>query len=146
MSDPVLAAQYEAYPYPARDPRDEKTRLITGSPSRLAEIDHYLFQGRLDLGQPFRALIAGGGTGDATVMLAQQLKDAGAAQAEVVYLDLSRASRAIAEARVAARGLAGFERGAIQDRDRRLGVDGRAFDEGAGNDNLFNLSLLRRRG
>ncbi len=105
MSDPALAAQYEAYPYPARDPRDEKKRLITGSPSRLAEIDHYLFEGKLDLGQPFRALIAGGGTGDATVMLAQQLKDAGAAQAEVVYLDLSRASRAIAEARVAARGL-----------------------------------------
>ena len=115
MSDPVLAAQYEAYPYPARDPRDEKTRLITGSPSRLAEIDHYLFQGRLDLGQPFRALIAGGGTGDATVMLAQQLKDAGAAQAEVVYLDLSRASRAIAESRVAARGLTNvrFETGSL---------------------------------
>ena len=115
MSDPVLAAQYEAYPYPARDPRDEKTRLITGSPSRLAEIDHYLFQGRLDLRRPFRALIAGGGTGDATVMLAQQLKDAGAEQAEVVYLDLSRASRAIAEARVAARGLTNvrFETGSF---------------------------------
>lgn len=115
MSDPALAAQYEAYPYPARDPRDEKKRLITGSPSRLAEIDHYLFQGRLDLGRPFRALIAGGGTGDATVMLAQQLKDAGAVQAEVVYLDLSRASRAIAEARVAARGLTNvrFETGSL---------------------------------
>ena len=115
MSDPALAAQYEAYPYPARDPRDEKKRLITGSPSRLAEIDHYLFQGRLDLGRPFRALIAGGGTGDATVMLAQQFKDAGATQAEVVYLDLSRASRAIAEARIAARGLTNvrFETGSL---------------------------------
>ena len=115
MSDPALAAQYEAYPYPARDPRDEKKRLITGSPSRLAEIDHYLFQGRLDLGRPFRALIAGGGTGDAIVMLAQQLKDAGAEQAEVVYLDLSRASRAIAEERIATRGLTNvrFETGSL---------------------------------
>lgn len=115
MSDPALAAQYEAYPYPARDPRDEKKRLITGSPSRLAEIDHYLFQGRLDLGRPFRALIAGGGTGDATVMLAQQLKDAGETQAEVVYLDLSRASRAIAEERIATRGLTNvrFETGSL---------------------------------
>ncbi len=105
MSDAALSAQYESYPYPARDPRDEAKRLITGSPSRLAEIDHYLFEGRLDLAKPFRALVAGGGTGDATVMLAQQLADAGAAEAEVVYLDLSRASRSIAEARIAARGL-----------------------------------------
>ena len=105
MSDSALSAQYEAYPYPARSAKDEAKRLITGSPSRLAEIDHYLFQGKLDLKRPFRALIAGGGTGDAAVMLAQQLKDAGAERAEVVYLDLSRASRAIAESRIAARGL-----------------------------------------
>ncbi|HEX6979785.1 MAG TPA: class I SAM-dependent methyltransferase [Alphaproteobacteria bacterium] len=104
MSDPVQA-QYEAYPYPPRDPRDEAKRLILGSPSHLAELDHYVFGGSLDLTRPFRALVAGGGTGDAAIMLAQQLAWTGAGEAEVVYLDMSRAARAIAEARAARRGL-----------------------------------------
>jgi SAM-dependent methyltransferase len=103
MSDPVHA-QYEALPYPPRDPRDEAKRLVIGSPSCLAEIEHYVFGGTIDRAKPFRALIAGGGTGDATTMLAQQLADA-KMNAEVVYLDWSQASRKIAEARVAARGL-----------------------------------------
>ena len=76
MSDAVRR-QYEAYPYPPRDPADEARRLVTGSPSHLLEIDHYLFAGRRDFVHGFRALIAGGGTGDATVMLAQQLADLG---------------------------------------------------------------------
>ena len=96
--------QYEAYPYPSRDPADEAKRLVVGSPSNLMELNHYLFAGQRDFRQPFRALVAGGGTGDATIMLAQQLADVGGA-GEVVYLDLSASSRAIAEARAAARGL-----------------------------------------
>lgn len=108
MSGPVQA-QYEAYPYPVRDPADEARRLITGSPSFLPEVNHYLFAGRRDFRQPFRALVAGGGTGDGAIQLAQYLQIAtqqlGGAQHEVVYLDLSAASRQIAEARAAARGL-----------------------------------------
>lgn len=104
-TDRKVRAQYETYPYPARDPRDEAKRLITGSPSHLDEIRHYVFAGRLDLSRPFRALVAGGGTGDAAIMLAQQLADAGAADAEVVHLDISSASRAIAVKRAEARGL-----------------------------------------
>lgn len=104
MTDPVRE-QYEALPYPPRDPRDEAKRLIIGSPSHLAELNHFVFGGTLDLAKPFRALIAGGGTGDAAIMLAHQLAEAGAAQAELVYLDWSKASRAIAEARAAARSL-----------------------------------------
>ena len=104
MTDPVQA-QYEAYPYPARDPRDEARRLITGSPSHLLEIDHYLHAGRRDWTRPFRALFAGGGTGDGAIMLAQQLADR-RVPAEVVHLDLSTASRRVAEARAQARGLA----------------------------------------
>lgn len=96
--------QYEAYPYPSRNPRDEKQRLITGSPSSLDEVNHYLFGGRRDFRKPFRALVAGGGTGDAAIMLAQQLAGRGP-DGRVVYLDLSSASRAIAEARAAERGL-----------------------------------------
>ena len=104
MNDPVLA-QYETFPYPLRDPADEKRRLIEGSPSNLREIDHYVFAGRRDFTRPFRALVAGGGTGDGLIMLAQQLADRGT-PAEVVYLDRSTASRRIAEARAQARNLA----------------------------------------
>lgn len=96
--------QYEAYPYPQRDPADENKRLIVGSPSDVREIDHYLFAGRRDWRQPFTALIAGGGTGDALVMMAQQLADRGA-PAELHYLDLSEAAARIARARIEARGL-----------------------------------------
>lgn len=101
--DPVRA-QYEAFPYPARDPGDEASRLITGSPSHPVEIDHFLFGGRRDWTQPFRALVAGGGTGDGLIMLAQKLADIGC-PAKITYLDMSRASRTIAQARAAARGL-----------------------------------------
>jgi SAM-dependent methyltransferase len=103
MADPVHQ-QYEALPYPPRDPRDEAKRLITGSPSRLLELNHYVFGGRRDFSKPFRALVAGGGTGDATIMLAQQLQDIGA-NAEIVYLDWSAAARKIAEGRAAVRKL-----------------------------------------
>ncbi len=105
--DPV-ARQYETYPYPARDPADEATRLITGSPSHPVEIDHMLHGGRRDWSRPFRALVAGGGTGDGLIMLAQLLADAGV-EAEIVYLDMSGASRRIAEARAAARGLTAID-------------------------------------
>ena len=99
-----VRAQYEALPYPPRDPRDEAIRLITGTPSHVLEINHYLFSGRLNFTRPFRALVAGGGTGDACIMLAQQLADR-RCPAEVIYLDLSTASRQVCEARAKARGL-----------------------------------------
>ncbi|MEM7684232.1 MAG: class I SAM-dependent methyltransferase [Pseudomonadota bacterium] len=100
----AVRRQYETYPYPERDPADEATRLIEGSPSHPVEIDHFLFRGQRDWSQPFRALVAGGGTGDGLIMLAQKLADLGC-PAEVTYLDMSEASRAVAEARAKARGL-----------------------------------------
>jgi SAM-dependent methyltransferase len=99
-----IRQQYEVLPYPARDPRDEAKRLILGSPSHVLEIDHYLFGGRRDWTKPFRALFAGGGTGDGAIMLAQQLADLGC-PAELVHLDEAAAPRAIAEARAQRRGL-----------------------------------------
>src|SRR6185503_18891719 len=99
-----VRAQYEALPYPPRDPREEAVRLITGTPSHILEVNHYLFAGRLNFNRPFRALVAGGGTGDACIMLAQQLADR-RCPGEVVYLDLSTASREICEARANIRGL-----------------------------------------
>ncbi len=100
----TVRAQYETLPYPTRDPADEKRRLITGSPSHIDEVNHYVFAGRLDFAQPFRALVAGGGTGDAAIMLAQQMAER-MPKGEVVYLDLSQAARDVAQARAEARGL-----------------------------------------
>ena len=99
-----LHNQYELYPYPPRDPRAETSRLLTGSPSHIAEINHYIFAGKRDFTKPFRALIAGGGTGDGAVMLAQQLADIGD-KGHVVYLDLSASATNIAKSRARVRGL-----------------------------------------
>jgi len=115
-ADASLAAQYEAFPYPQRDPRDEAKRLIVGSPSHLREVDHWVFGARRPATMPLRALVAGGGTGDGTIMLAQQLATAGR-PGEVTWLDRSGAARRIAEARAAARGLGSirFVEGSILD-------------------------------
>lgn len=102
-ADPVRA-QYETYPYPARDPKEEAHRLVEGSPSHLDEVDHFCFAGRLRAKPSFNVLVAGGGTGDALVMIAQHARDRGI-PAAITYLDLSSASREIAERRIAARGL-----------------------------------------
>jgi SAM-dependent methyltransferase len=103
-TDARLAEQYEAFPYPRRDPRDESKRLIVGSPGHLREIDHWVFGARRPATQPLRALIAGGGTGDATIMLAQQMARDGR-PGSVTWLDRSAASLKIAQARAAVRGL-----------------------------------------
>jgi SAM-dependent methyltransferase len=102
--DAALAAQYEALPYPERRPADEARRLILGSPSHLREIDHWVFGAARPRAMPLRVLVAGGGTGDATVMLAQQMRRAGQA-GEVTHLDRSAAAVEIARARIATRGL-----------------------------------------
>ncbi len=113
--DASLAAQYEAYPYPKRDPRDEARRLIIGSPSHLREIDHWVFQAARPAPQPLRALVAGGGTGDGAIMLAQQLATAGR-PGRVTYLDRSAAAHGVARARAEARGLTlDWHRGSLLD-------------------------------
>ncbi len=103
-TDARVAEQYEAYPYPPRDPAKELTVNTVGSPSHLAEIDHWVFGAARPASRPLNALVAGGGTGDGTIMLAQHLADAGR-PGTVTYLDRSAASRKIAEARAEVRGL-----------------------------------------
>ncbi|WP_296418766.1 class I SAM-dependent methyltransferase [Pseudooctadecabacter sp.] len=105
MSD--VQAQYEAFPYPERDPADEARRLITGSPSDPREMDHFLWGGQRDWSRPLRVLCAGGGTGDGLIQLAQVMTSAKRPY-EIVYLDMSQAARRVAEARAAARGLTGI--------------------------------------
>lgn len=115
-TDQLVQSQYEAYPYPERNPADEETRLITGSPSNLAEVNHYVFGGRRDLSRPLNVLIAGGGTGDAAIQMAQHMTDAGV-PGDIVHLDQSEPSQTIAQARAKVRGLENmrFIRGSLLD-------------------------------
>ena len=99
---PSVRAHYEALPYPACNPQDERVRLARTWLEDLAMINHYCFAGRQDFRIGFRVLVAGGGTGDATIFLAEQLRHHGA---HVVHLDLSAASIAIAQERARIRGL-----------------------------------------
>jgi ubiquinone/menaquinone biosynthesis C-methylase UbiE len=94
--------QYEELPYPPRNPEDEKKRLLRTIGDSLGELNHCCFKGRRDFNQDFRCLVAGGGTGDSVIYLAEQLRDT---TAKIVYLDISGASRRIAEDRAAVRGL-----------------------------------------
>ena len=114
-TDARLAAQYEAYPYPARDPAEEARRLVVGSPSHLREIDHWVFGAARPRAWPLRALVAGGGTGDGTIMLAQQMA-AARRPGRVTYLDRSMAAAGVAKARAKARRLEiDWQRGSLLD-------------------------------
>jgi ubiquinone/menaquinone biosynthesis C-methylase UbiE len=103
---PEVKAHYEHLPYPPVDPRDEHKRLARTWLEDLPMLTHYCFGGRARYDRRFRALVAGGGTGDATIFLAEQLRDTGA---RAVHLDLSSASIAIARERAAIRKLANID-------------------------------------
>lgn len=107
-TDARLAAQYEAYPYPERNAKEEAKRLVIGSPSHLREIDYWVFGARRPERAPFRALVAGGGTGDGTIMLATHLQRRGRG-GRVTYLDRSQAAMRIAQARAEARSLTNID-------------------------------------
>lgn len=98
---PRVKAQYESLPYPPRNPEDERRRLQTCWLGWLPRINHYGFRGRQGF-EGARFLVAGAGTGDATIFLAEQLRDR---DAEVVSLDMSHASTQVAQARARVRGL-----------------------------------------
>ena len=88
--------QYEDYPYPKRDPENEKKSLQPTFYDPLDIINHYCFSGQQTFQDHFRVLVAGGGTGDATIFLAEQLRHT---NAEIVYVDISLASMEIAKKR-----------------------------------------------
>jgi SAM-dependent methyltransferase len=104
LSVSKIREQYELYPYPERNPEDERRRLLVTWPEYLAQINHYCFRGGNAFKGPLRILVAGGGTGDATIFLAEQMRLRGA-EAEVVHLDVSRASMEIAQKRAEIRKL-----------------------------------------
>lgn len=101
--------QYENYPYPYREPSDEKKRLIRSYEDNLQLINHYGFNGDIPIskkGKEFRVLVAGGGTGDAAIHLAFQLQDY---SAKVIYLDITQQSMNIAKQRAKVRNLKNIE-------------------------------------
>ena len=100
--NPRVREQYERYPYPERNPADDRVRLIGTWLDDLRMVNHHCFRGARSFDDGFRVLVAGGGTGDGTVFLAEQLRGLGA---EVVHLDVSRAAMEIARERVRLRQL-----------------------------------------
>jgi ubiquinone/menaquinone biosynthesis C-methylase UbiE len=98
--------QYENFPYPPRNPENEKTQFIYEHLTALSTINHYHYSGKKDFSKGFRGLVAGGGTGDAIIMLAEQCRDM---KADIVYLDISKASMEIAQSRAKIRGLTNIE-------------------------------------
>lgn len=94
--------QYESLPYPPCDPSDDKTQLRESNIDTLFLINQHCFKGRRDLKKGFRVLAAGGGTGFGSIYLAEQLRGT---PAEVVHVDMSTASIAIAKERAKVRKL-----------------------------------------
>jgi len=99
---PQVREQYELLPYPHRDPELEKMRLSVPLMDRMDAVNHHCFKGKQDFND-FRVLVAGGGTGDSTILWAEQLRDK--KNAEVVYLDMSSASMKITKDRAKIRDL-----------------------------------------
>lgn len=94
--------QYEVLPYPMRDPATERESFMAADGLGLDALNHFGWGGKRDLRKGARFLVAGQGTGDITVFLAEQLRGT---DAEVVAIDLSTTSIGISKARLAQRGL-----------------------------------------
>eukprot|EP00899_Mesostigma_viride_P011728 jgi/Mesvir1/20556/Mv06233-RA.1 len=122
-ADRLVRSHYEVLPYPPIDVTAERAH----GPMPLrggyypVEISDVVYGGRRKLenggdGRVFRALVAGGGTGSATVLLAKYFSSLGCPY-EVVHLDLSAASIGIARQRVEGQGLrnVSFVQGSIID-------------------------------
>ncbi|MGL4944051.1 MAG: class I SAM-dependent methyltransferase [Thermoguttaceae bacterium] len=90
--------QYENLPYPLRDPDDDKKFLMCLLCDYLPAVNTNCWGGKRNFNSGFRALVAGGGTGDASTFLAVQL--AKIPNAEIVYVDLSTASMEVARKRL----------------------------------------------
>ena len=101
-----MAEQYEAYPYPYRNPEEETIGKTRTHLNDFPEIAHYRSGGLMTFDKDYRVLVAGGGTGDATVHLAQEMARY-CPDAELVHLDLSSSSINVAKKRLEKIGLGG---------------------------------------
>lgn len=101
VAEPMTTAdrvqrQYEVLPYPHRNPADDEKLLFVTGLDDLGAVNFYCHGGRRKIQKGFRALVAGGGTGDAVMFLARQLRET---DASITYMDLSDASLKVAQAR-----------------------------------------------
>lgn len=94
--------QYENYPYPYRDPENEKRKYGLCDTDQIFKLNHYLYQGDNNF-KNYRILVAGCGTGDSVISLGEQIRDIEGA--ELVALDMSESSIEIAKKRVEIRRL-----------------------------------------
>ena len=101
-----VVSHYSELPYPPRDPQDEKRRIVMDPNNTPIAISHHLWGGAKRFpaassdAPPFRMLMAGGGTGDASTMFGVAFARAGL-KFQIVHLDLSQSSIDVAKARVA---------------------------------------------
>jgi len=98
----TVEERYDIDPYPRRDPEKEREMIYVTATEYLGKINHYCYGGERDLRDNCRFLVAGGGTGDAAIYLAEQLRNT---ESEVVYIDISSASMKVAQSRAEVRGL-----------------------------------------
>ena len=97
---------YTAAPYPPRDPASEIKHDEVAVDSKItpAAIAHHIHGGHFpstEPGQPYRVLIAGGGTGDATIKYATYFANIDLLT-ELVHMDISPSSLSTAQARLRA--------------------------------------------
>jgi len=97
--------QYEKYPFPLRDPEEERKRLHVCALDMPAKLNHYCYAGRQSFNDEFRVLVAGGGAGDTTIYLGEALRGR---NVEIVHVDISTSSIAIAKKRAHVRRLKGI--------------------------------------
>lgn len=89
--------QYESYPYPPRDPENEKKIFTYVSSASLEFLNYYHYEGKQGFSNNYKVLIAGGGTGDALVTLVEQCRYK---KVKIVYLDISKSSLEVAKSRL----------------------------------------------
>lgn len=101
-----VRALYERWPYPTRIAAEERQRLVWGPIGLLGLINTRCFGGRRDFREDFSVLVAGCGSGDSAIFLAEQLRG-GAGR--VTALDFSANALALAQERAKIRGLTNIE-------------------------------------
>jgi 2-polyprenyl-3-methyl-5-hydroxy-6-metoxy-1,4-benzoquinol methylase len=94
-----VAKIYADTPYPPRNPNDEKDGIITYKKHEDPNLIRSTIFGGAKLPKKFRAMIAGGGTGDATIALAIGLAKLNH-KSTILHVDLSQASLNVAKARI----------------------------------------------
>ncbi|PZP86806.1 MAG: hypothetical protein DI582_01705 [Azospirillum brasilense] len=97
-----VRGHYEELPYPYRDVAQEGKQFNGSDGFNPTAFTHHGWQGKRDLRDGARILIAGDGTGDASINWAESMLGS---RAEIVAIDLSSQSIALAKARLAKRQL-----------------------------------------